>query len=266
MEAISNTQESVDSSKVTSVDNNVYETVDEAKLIQLQETHAWIADPIVRASEAVVEMPFYQWVKEQKNPRAFLRVAEQLYYHSATFPKVLGLMLGMTAMAENHMMPYYSKHAFGEADHSELLLRWMLKHDLLDNSQDINNVILTPETSACINMSYQLACERDREKWIVAINCGTERCSNDFFKVISKRMHEIGAGDVYFDIHVEADEFHSIMGLEYIDVHDAESIRGRQLIAKAMESVSVWAAMLHSWIDIDYHPKFDLQGNLLNKQ
>jgi hypothetical protein len=51
--------------------------------------------------------------------------------------------------------------------------------------------------------------------------------------VVAPKMHELGAGDAYFDVHVEADEHHSIMGLEYIDPQDANSVRGKKLIAKA---------------------------------
>ena len=65
----------------------------------------------------------------------------------------MGLMLGMTPMSENHMMPFYAKHAYGEADHHEMLMRWMLKHKLLQR-QDMEYVIPTPETNACVNLAY----------------------------------------------------------------------------------------------------------------
>lgn len=66
----------------------------------------------------------------------------------------------------------------------------------------------------------------------------------------------------YFDVHVEADEHHSIMGMEYLDPQDPESPRGRQLIAKALEGIGLWAAMLHSWIGIEMLPQFNLDGTL----
>jgi hypothetical protein len=52
-------------------------------------------------------------------------------------------------------------------------------------------------------------------------------------------MHEIGVGDAYFDIQVGADEHHSIMGLEYIEPQDPESVSGHQLTAKALEGISL---------------------------
>ena len=242
---------------------NIYEEIDVEKLCFLRERHAWIVEPIYRASDAVLAMPFFTWVKAIRSPQEFKPAAVQLYHHSATFPKVMGIMLGLTPMAENHMMPFYAKHAFGEADHHAMLMDWMLRHKLLSSPAEIDTVILTTETNACINYAYKMAIEQDRDQWLVGLNSGIERCSNDFFKVIAPKMHEIGAGDVYFDVHVEADEHHSIMGLEYIDPQSANSVRGKKLIAKALEGISLWASMLHSWIGIGLHPRFRLDGSLV---
>jgi hypothetical protein len=242
--------------------DNVYESVSLDDLERIRIKHRWITEPIFHASELVKQMPFFEWVNHLKSPQEFKTAAMQLFYHSATFPKVMGLMLGNTSISENHMMPFYAKHAYGEADHHELLMRWMLKHKLLEKRSDIEQIIPTPETNACVNLAYQLAIEQDRAKWLVTINSGIERCSNDFFKVVAPKMHELGAGDEYFDIHVEADEHHSIMGMDYIEPLDPESTRGRQLIAKALEGITLWAAMLHSWIGIEMFPAFNLDGTL----
>jgi len=247
--------------KVLDATTDVYETIDQAELERIIIKHSWITEPILQASGIVKQMPFFDWVSQLKSPLEFKPAAVQLYHHSATFPKVMGLMLGMTPMSENHMMPFYAKHAYGEADHHEMLMRWMLKHKLLQ-WQEMEYVIPTPETNACVNLAYQLAMEQDRSKWLITINSGIERCSNDFFKAVAPKMHEIGAGDAYFDIHVGADEHHSIMGMDYIEPQDPESPRGRHLIAKGLEGISLWAAMLHSWIGIEMFPHFDLDGKL----
>jgi pyrroloquinoline quinone (PQQ) biosynthesis protein C len=237
-----------------------YETVDQAKLDSLRRKHAWLVEPLYVASDLVAEMPFFHWVRELRAPQEFKRVAEQLYYHSATFPKVMGLMLGFTPMRENSMMPFYSKHAFGESDHHMLLRRWMRKHGLIESDAELDLVLPSTETNACVNLAYQLAIEQDREKWLVTINSGIERCSNDFFKAVAPKMHALGAGDVYFDVHVEADEHHSIMGLEYISDIDPMSHRAKQLLSKALEGVSLWASMIHSWIGMSVSPAFKLDG------
>lgn len=240
----------------------VYAKIDTEKLSRLRERHAWIVGPIYRASDSVLEMPFFDWIRKIRSPHEFKQAAVQLYYHSATFPKVMGIMLGLTPISENHMMPFYARHAFGEADHHAMLMNWMLRHELFSSLDEIRMVIPTMETNACVNYAYQMAIEQDREKWLVGLNSGIERCSNDFFKVVAPKMREIGAADAYFDVHVEADEHHSIMGLEYITQHDANSVRGKELIAKALEGISLWASMLHSWIDVDLRPKFNLDGSM----
>jgi len=240
-----------------------YQPVDHTKLRELERMHAWIVDPISKASTAVTKMPFYDYISRIQTPRDFKPIASQIYFHSATFPKVMGLMLGLTPLSENHMMPFYAKHAFGEADHHQLLLRWMLRHGLLSTPEEINSTIVGLETNSCINLAYRLAAEHDRDNWLVTINSGIERCSNDFFKVVAPKMHEIGAGDEYFDIHVEADEHHSIMGLEFLEIEDFTSRRAEHLIAKALEGIALWADMLHSWIGIRYHPRFNLDGTLI---
>jgi heme oxygenase-like protein len=242
----------------------VYAEVDITQLALLRQRHAWIVEPLYRASAVVRAMPFFRWVQGLRSPRDFKPAAVQLYYHSATFPKVMGLMLALTPMSENSMMPFYAKHAFGEADHHAMLMDWMLRYGLLASAEEITAVIPTTETNACVNYAYQMAIEQDRDKWLVGLNSGIERCSNDFFKVVAPKMHAIGAGDAYFDVHVEADEHHSIMGLEYVAPQDAQSARGKILIAKALEGISLWAAMLHSWIGVDLHPRFSLDGSLAN--
>ncbi|WLQ14967.1 iron-containing redox enzyme family protein [Hahella aquimaris] len=250
-------------------EQTLYEVVDQGKMDALRKRHAWLVEPIYRASDHITRLPFFTWVRNLNDARQFKPVAEQLYYHSATFPKVLGLMLGMTSLRNNPMMPFYAKHAFGEADHHMLLRDWMLQHGLIRHASELDNVITSLYTNACVNMAYQLAIEQDQEKWLVAINSGIERCSNDFFKVVAPKMYELNAGHCYFDIHVEADEHHSIMGLEYLTSFPensdiADSHRAKVLLRKALEGVSLWGAMLHSWIGVDYLPRFDDEGELIN--
>lgn len=242
---------------------SAYDLVDEHQLDVLRKRHAWLVEPIYRASASVLDLPFFTWVRSLERPIDFKPAAVQLYYHSATFPKVMGLMLGLTPMTENRMMPFYAKHAFGEADHHQLLMAWMLKHGVLSSPSEMDQVIPTIETNACVNLAYQMAIEQDRAKWLVCLNSGIERCSNDFFKAVAPAMHRMGAGDIYFDVHVEADEHHSIMGLEYLDAIHPDSARAKQLVAKALEGISLWAAMLHSWIGMQVFPHFDHTGRVI---
>ncbi|MDK2125965.1 iron-containing redox enzyme family protein [Parachitinimonas caeni] len=236
-----------------------YRHISDQVLQELADRHRWIVEPIFRASSYVRKMPFFEFVQGMRSHHDFKPAALQLYHHSATFPKVMGLMLGLTPMSENHMMPFYAEHAFGEGPHHRMLFDWMLHNGVILGEEEVRRVIPTVETNACVNLAYQMAIEQDRDKWLVALNCGIERCSNDFFKVVAPKMYELGVGHAYFDVHVEADEHHSIMGLDHIHT-DLSAERQRVLIAKALEGITLWAAMLHSWIGITAVPAFDLDG------
>lgn len=242
-----------------------YRKISADVLADIANRYAWIAGPIHKASSYVRNMPYFEFIEGMRSLQDFKGSALQLFYHSATFPKVMGLMLGMTPLSENHMMRFYAEHAAGEATHHQMLLDWMLKHGIVANRGEVERVITTPETNACVNLAYQMAVEQDRDKWLVALNCGIERCSNDFFKVVAPKMSALGAGDAYFDVHVEADEHHSIMGLEYISTELSDR-RKEVLIAKSLEGITLWAAMLHSWIGITAFPVFNLDGSLARRR
>lgn len=246
--------------------DTAYHTIDRRQIEHLRRHHEWITEPLYRASDQVRRMPFFDWLATLDDPTQFKPAAVQLFHHSATFPKVMGLMLATTPMSENHMMPFYATHAYGEATHHELLMQWMLRHRILPDRAAIESEIPTLATNACINLAYQMALEADRYKWVLTVNSGIERCSNDFFKAVAPKMRELGAGDTYFDIHVEADEHHSIMGMAHLEPQDPNSVRGQRLIAKALEGVALWAAMIHSWIGIDLVPCFALDGSLTRPQ
>jgi len=242
-----------------------YRKISADVLADIANKYAWIADPIHRASSYVRNMPYFEFIESMSSPQDFKSSAVQLFYHSATFPKVMGLMLGMTPLSENHMMSFYAEHASGEATHHQMLLDWMLKYGLVKHFEELQRVITTPETNACVNLAYQMALEQDRDKWLVSLNCGIERCSNDFFKVVAPKMSALGVGDAYFDVHVEADEHHSIMGLEYISTKLSDQ-RKEVLIAKSLEGITLWAAMLHSWIGMTAFPVFNLDGSLARRR
>lgn len=238
-----------------------YRKISSEVLSDIAIRYSWIADPIYKASSYVRGMPYFEHIESMTSPLDFKNSAVQLFYHSATFPKVMGLMLGNTPLSENHMMKFYAEHAASEATHHQMLLDWMLKHGIVQDYAELRRVVTTPETNACVNLAYEMAIEQDRDKWLVALNCGIERCSNDFFKVVAPKMHALGAGDPYFDVHVDADEHHSIMGLEYISTELSDQ-RKEILLSKSLEGITLWTAMLHSWIGITAFPVFNLDGSL----
>ena len=242
-----------------------YHVVTEEELERVRQQHSWVADPIIKASEEILKEPFFQWLKNVKSVQELKPVVTQLWYHSATFPKVMGLMLGLTSLKENHMAPFYALHIYGEADHSEMLMKWMLKQGILKDRSEIEEVIPTVATNACVNLVYQMAIEQDRSKWLACLNSGIERCSNHFFKEMSEKLNQLNANDPYFTVHVEADEHHSILGLDHLE-EAKDPFRREVIVLKALEGISVWGFMLNSWIGVNRMPEFDLNGSLLNPQ
>ena len=51
-------------------------------------------------------------------------------------------------------------------------------------------------------------------------------------------------------------------GLEYLSDIDPASHRAKVLLSKALEGVSLWAAMIHSWIGMTVSTTFNLDGSL----
>ncbi|HWO25886.1 MAG TPA: iron-containing redox enzyme family protein [Kofleriaceae bacterium] len=240
-----------------------YESVDQMKLEALRRKHGWLVEPLERACDLVAKMPFFRWVRELRRPSELKCAAQQLYCYSAALPKAMGLMLGLTPTRESGMMPFYAKHAYGQADHHLLLRRWMRKQGLIAVDAELELVIPSLETNACTNLAYQLAIEQDRDKWLVAVHGAIARCASGFYKVVALKLHELDAGDECFDAQVDVDEHRSLRCLEHLRDVNPASHRARVLLSKALEGVSLWASMIHSWIGIRVSPAFALDGTLL---
>jgi len=68
-----------------------YQNVTQAQLDAVRQKHAWLVQPIEKASDHVLSMPFFTFVRQLKSVHDFSFCAQQLWHHSATFPKVMGL-------------------------------------------------------------------------------------------------------------------------------------------------------------------------------
>jgi hypothetical protein len=226
----------------------------------LRQQYSWLVEPIERASRSLLDLPFFSWLCSIEHPLEFKPVAGQLFYHAATFPRIMGLLLELTPMGDDRRVPFYARHAQVGVDRHALLMRWMIEHGLLESPREIESVVPTPETNACVNLACQMAVERARAKWLGCLNAGIECCSNDFFKVTAPLMHRLGAGDVFFDVHVDADD--GSLGVGYLPPIDPSGPTQGELLALSMEGISVWAAMLHSWIGLQTQVYFDLEGNM----
>src|SRR6266545_4038373 len=139
--------------------------------------HEWLLDPLNRAASHVEQMPFFEWLAKIESPGEFKPAAIQIFHHSSSFPKVIGMMLGVTPIRRGRLYALYAEHAHEEADHHLLLLEWMLQHRILVCADEAYRMIPTLETSACVNIGYEFAASADHNGWIATIGCGIELCA-----------------------------------------------------------------------------------------
>ncbi|MFN8391848.1 MAG: rhodanese-like domain-containing protein [Bdellovibrionota bacterium] len=239
-----------------------YESVDMALIADLKERHRWLTKPLFRASNFVRHTPFYRWAAQLQSPEAFLPVARNLWHHSVTFPQVMGGMLARTSLVNHRLFGHYARHLMEEVEHHNWLAEWLVERGLIASDAELVAFQPTPETRTCIQLGWDLVEAGDPELWMVTLNSAIERLSNDLFKVLARRMRELSAGHRYFDVHVGADEFHSIMGLQYVEPPEPDSERARKLTQWALKGVTVWCDMLHSWIDSPFRVQFDGDGRI----
>ena len=228
-------------------------------------SHDWVVLPIRTATSSLEETPFFDWLRHIQHVRDFAPVARQLYHHSLTLPRAIAFMLSVTDRSASHLYKLYAEHAYEEADHHLLALDWMLQHGLAASKKELDDSFPTIETTSYINIAYHIAMERDHDMWIATMQTAIERCFFIFFEVASRKMNELGAGHEYFDIHVTADEHHSTADLEFLSAVDPTSSRATALRTHALDGVALWAAMVHSWIGIPFHPRFDPEGKMLRR-
>lgn len=236
--------------------------IDSESLQRIRASYNWFLKPVTNAVDCVQKMPFFGWMKDQSSILDFKPVATQVYYHSLTLPRAIGLMLSVVPNERSELYQPLSQHAYEEADHHLLLVDWMVSHGLIRRRSDLHGVAPTIETSSCINIAYEIAMSRDCDMWIACMNSAIELCFFRFFSALAPKMHSLGAGHKYFDIHVEADAEHSVMGLKYISCPEENTSGCDRLRSAALNSISLWAGMVHSWIGLTVLPKFNLDGTL----
>ncbi len=235
----------------------------------LREEHQWILKPIENAIKEIEKLPFYMSMEKINTVAELFPITRQLFHHSVTFPKAIGLMLSTTSVENGYLYKMYSEHAFEEATHHLMLFDWMKKNNGVKEITELFEEKANSATNNCINLGYQLAIERDYELWIVMINLAIERAFLSLFSILNDKVNKLCVGHEYFSIHVVADVGHSLSGLEYLKVLDPKSRKGSFLIKKSLDSLSVWTTMIHSWIDVNLRPHFNNDGliiknNILN--
>jgi len=231
------------------------------RIQQIQASHP-LAKVISLASQETLKIPFYERIGDFKSAQDFVFM-RQMHYHSRTLPKFIALRMSLDGDTKT-MMPFYAGHIWEEAFHSNYLEEWLIQHSLITSYEELIHIYPTPQTIACVAFGNLMATSGDREAWLVAMNCGIEKCSHILFSKITPVVESLGIGHKYFSIHVEADEYHSIEGLYHVEPHSLENQRGRYLRQVAFNAISLWCGMLNSWVGVNEIPQFEESGQLLN--
>ncbi len=229
-------------------------------LKKAQERHKWLIDIIDLAGEASKSIPFFQEIKKAKTIKDFYWT-RHLYHHSYTLTHFLAEVCRKEA--SDDLRWYYAGHLFEEAPHSTWLLNWMKEKGIVQNDENLKNELPTLATMNCIDYGSRLALLYNLSNWIVGINCGIEKCSQIFFSTLVPILKRLELCDYYFEVHVDADEFHSTEGLVFLPTIDPNSVEGKYLCKLVLQGISLWCGMLNSWVGVNQVPSFDENGKIL---
>lgn len=236
--------------------------MESGEIRKLRDDYQWLVAPVEAAVREVERSAFFSWIARIDSASEFAPVARQLFFHSATLPRAIGLMLAVTPLDRTELYELYAQHAYEEANHHLLLLEWMIERGILIERSEIYRTSPTLETSACINVAYEIALSGDHDLWLATINTALEFCFLRFFVAANARLTALGLSHPYFEAHVGADEQHSVLGLKYLRQPRGDTERHR-LLVKALEGVSLWSQMAHSWLGMDGRVRYDVQGGAI---
>ena len=220
----------------------------------------WLTFPIIEAVAYVKTLPFFSWMETIQQPIDFKDVAFQAFYHSVTLPKLIGIMVSRLSNRQGEFYEILCGHAYEESTHHLLLVEWMISCNLISDKSELLAVLPSLQTRNCINIAYEIAFEYDVETWLAVMNSAIELCFYEYFKVLAPKMRAIGAGHQYFDVHVEADDEHSTIGLKFLAHILPDSAEAKVLTRKALDAISLWASMVHSWIGMNCNIHFGMTG------
>ncbi|MEQ1870661.1 MAG: iron-containing redox enzyme family protein [Vicinamibacterales bacterium] len=216
-------------------------------LLALREANTWLLDPVERAVSEIETGRFFDWLGNVTSAQQLSPMASQIFLHSASLPRIIGMMLACTPLRRGELYRVYSQHAHEEADHHLLLLDWMLQHRIISSPEAAYDTNPTPATAACINIGYELACTHDHDAWLGVMNTAVELCFHRLFLTAARRTRQIGCPHSYFDVHVHADAHHSVMGLGYLSPSLSQKQR-EKIVHRSLQAVALWSAMVDSWM------------------
>lgn len=227
----------------------------------------WLHNIILGYRAEILDQPFFDHVRGARSAEE-LRFPRHLLVHSRTFPlllqhRVTSFFDHPAANPTNDpsrpkLLRFFGRHVAEEKGHADMLTRWLHAHDLVFPGEDAAVTVPTIETTACLAHCYMVVDTGTPWDTLVVLNALTEGASCDLFRTVTPEIQgRLGLrvpGNAYWDIHCEADEFHSTEGLVMIPETDPDSPAGQQYTLLAWQAAMYWGAMLNSWVGIPNTP------------
>lgn len=207
----------------------------------------WLAEMVLDYRKRLGEIEFYQHVKNATDKSQFGWV-RHLLHQSYEFPLLLSLRYSLCKDAKYRQ--YFAVHADEEHGHCEMLKNWMVQHGLLGQDEEVNAVPMTVETTSCISYFYRLVLTEDELAQLVGLNAVSEGIAADFFATIAPIVRGHNMGDIYWDLHAEADVEHAGECLEMFPDIERNSALGKKLEHIVHEAFVLNGYMLNSWIGV----------------
>jgi hypothetical protein len=222
--------------------NHVYE---------IQPGWKWMEEYLHHLQKQIQEIAFYKIVSQTQSIAEFSWV-KYLYYHSMEFPRILALRM---ALSSNPLHKEFNwDHLITERGHAELLIQWMVQHDHLPIENPIVTELPTVATIASLSHGYRLIMTDSFEAQVIGLNTALESASHHMFSTLTPILTQLGAGSSYWHIHTELDQFHSTEGLNLLDPVSEKSVQGEHLKQVVFETLTLWGAMLNSWVGVNEIP------------
>ncbi|HEU4964736.1 MAG TPA: iron-containing redox enzyme family protein [Bacilli bacterium] len=222
----------------------------------------WLAEMVLDYRKRVQGIEFFNYVKNATEKEQFAWV-RHLLHQSYEFPLLLSLRYSLCKDPE--FRKYFAIHADEEYGHCDMLTTWMVRHGLLGENEDINDVPPTVETVAALGYHYRTVLQEDDMGQLVGLNAVSEGVAADFFASIQPVVTKLGMGDEYWDLHALVDVEHAGECLEMFPENiTPDSKEGKKLAQIVHDTCVLYAYMLNSWIGV--RATIDTSDHAANKE
>lgn len=210
----------------------------------------WLVDLAEKYRCVLKQSRFYQALSTATTPSEIQGWVRQLYYMSSEF--ISALALRSQLCPDSQFKPGFTQHFQEESKHPEQLVTWMRHYGLLKLDESPTSVPATLETVALTAYLFHSVVRKPVPHQLIALNLVSEGVAFDFYSQVIPKLAELGLDNsLYWQIHIELDQYHMMMDLDLIPVCDPSSPQGQAYAHTLWEAFSLYSQMLDSWSGLD---------------